>query len=104
MLTTAAAAVLICGDSRLEPDPIYQIQNCSAATQNLLLAAHDSGLGAVWLGIQPRGDRIRTMVELFDLPEQLVPISLVALGYPDGQPNNLLRKLDGKVHYERWKR
>lgn len=83
MLQSADSAILVCGNLAKEPEVPYLLQNCSAATQNILLAAHDSGLGSVWLGIQPREDRILEMGRFFKLPESLVPISLVALGFPD---------------------
>jgi nitroreductase len=82
MLTQAPLAILVCGDRTLQPMEGYWVQDCSAATQNILLAAHALGLGAVWLGIHPREERIRGMRALLHLPDEKAPLSLIALGWP----------------------
>jgi nitroreductase len=84
MLLQAPAAILVCGDLSLEEDPEYLNQDCSAATQNMLLAAHDLGLGAVWLGVYPREKRVLAIRQLFNLPGRVLPVSMVALGYAAG--------------------
>lgn len=83
MLKEATLAILVCGDLNNEKMSEYIIQNCAAATQNILLAATEIGLGSVWLGIQPREDRILNMKKFFRLPENIIPVSLIAIGYPD---------------------
>lgn len=102
MLKTAAIAILVCGDLLMEESIIYQIQNCSAATQNILLATHDLGMGAVWLGIQPREDRIIKMRDFFKLPKHIAPITLVALGYPTDSPPIPERMNIERVKYNFW--
>jgi nitroreductase len=82
MAKEAPLAILICGDLALEKFPGYWVQDCSAATQNLLLAAHGKGLGAVWTGIYPLGDRVDGFKKLCNLPEEVVPLALVVIGYP----------------------
>jgi len=57
MLSEAQLAILVCGDHDLELSKGYWVVDCSAATQNILLAAHGMGLGAVWLGVHPREER-----------------------------------------------
>jgi nitroreductase len=74
MVTQAALAILICGDLSLEKYAGFWVQDCSAAMQNLLLAAHDKGLGAVWTGIYPVNDRVVNFKSIFGLPEQVVPL------------------------------
>ncbi len=64
MIREAPLAILVCGDEQLEPRTAYWVENCSAATQNILLAAHGLGLGAVWLGIYPNSDRVEGMRRL----------------------------------------
>jgi nitroreductase len=60
----------------------YFMQDCSAATENILLAAHALGLGGVWLGLYPKEDRIRGMRNIYSIPEHIIPFSLISLGYP----------------------
>ncbi|MCC4765872.1 nitroreductase family protein [Methanosarcina sp. DH1] len=86
MCREAPLAILVCGDITLEKAPGYWVQDCSAATQNLLLAAHDAGLGAVWTGIYPMKDRIEGFRKNFDLPENVIPLALVPVGYPGQKP------------------
>lgn len=87
MLATAAAAIIVCGDlGRTLPgdDSDYWIQDCSAATQNILLAAHSLGLGAVWVGVYPHQDRVSAVSGTVRLPGHIIPLSVVALGHPLG--------------------
>jgi nitroreductase len=76
--------------------------DCSAATQNLLLAAHAKGLGACWIGIYPREERIDRLTELLHLPDHIIPFSLVALGFPAEQKEREERYDDSRVHVDTW--
>lgn len=102
MAETAPAAILVCGDLELEQRKGYWVQDCSAATQNLLLAAHDLGLGAVWTGVYPREDRVKGARKLFGLPEHVVPLSLVFVGYPAEHPQPEDRFREERVHWNHW--
>ena len=102
MLKTAALAICVCGDYRLEKDVNYLNQNCSAASENILLAAHALGLGAVWLGVFPREKRVNGMIELLNLPDYVVPISLVSLGYPAEHKQKSDRFDRNKIHINQW--
>ena len=84
MLREASAAIMVCGDMNLAypGNPDYWIQDCAAATQNILIAATALGLGSVWLGVWPNGGRAQALREYFSLAEALVPFSIVSLGYP----------------------
>jgi nitroreductase len=73
---------LVCGNPGEQKHEGYWVQDCSAATQNILLAAHGLGLGAVWLGVYPVEDRVDEIKRILNLPEHLVPLSLVSIGYP----------------------
>jgi nitroreductase len=81
MLREAPAAILVCGDTTLEKAPGYWVVDCSAATENLLIAAHALELGTVWLGVYPRPERMREMSALFGLPDHVKPLALVAIGH-----------------------
>ena len=88
-LATSTLAIAVCGnmDKALEGDgQPFWIQDVSAATENLLLAAHSLGLGAVWTGVYPIKERIQQVSDILQLPENIVPLSLVVLGYPDEAP------------------
>src|SRR4030042_96589 len=82
MLSEAAVAILVCGDEKLELSKGYWPVDCSAATQNILLAAHSLGLGAVWLGVSPRKERMGGIRGIFSLPAHIQPFSLVSIGFP----------------------
>jgi len=102
MAARAPLAVLICGDLSLEQYPGNWIADCSAATQNLLLAAHAEGLGAVWTGVYPDQARVENFRKLLDLPEHIVPLALVPVGYPTHQPGRQDRYEEEKIHFDRW--
>lgn len=105
MAAQAAAAVVVCGVlSRCRPESPqdYWVQDCSAATENLLVAAEAMGLGAVWTGVHPRQERVELVRRILGLPEDVVPLNLIPLGYPgdDTVPKD---KFDGAaVHWESW--
>lgn len=91
MLKEAGVGVVVCGDVSLydrvnavtgEDNTLYWVQDCSAATENLLLAAHALGLGAVWTGVYPLESRILLLKKLLKLPENLIPLNIVVVGNP----------------------
>lgn len=86
MLNSAPLAILVCGDLSLEKAPGNWPLDCSNATQNILLAAHAVGLGAVWCGVYPEQDRMNALAGMFHLPGKVLPFVLVAIGYPDVTP------------------
>jgi nitroreductase len=102
MLKDASLGILVCFDEILQHDTGYGELDCSAATQNILLAAHGTGLGAVWIGIVPRKNRIASVKKLFSLPEHIIPFSLVAVGYPNEKKASPERFRKDRIHYENW--
>lgn len=106
MVHQASAAILVCGDRSKEPNDIYLAKNCSAATQNILLEAYALGIGSVWLGVFGREERMKNLSSLFNLPEDIVPISLIALGYPDeikSMPDRFQKNLIDENRFgEKW--
>ena len=82
MLREATLAILVCGDKNLQEADGYIVQDCSAATQNIMLAAHALGLGSVWLGMYPREERMREVGRLLEIPGHIIPVSLISIGYP----------------------
>jgi len=104
MLATATVAIVVCGDlnSALETDVGYLLQDCSAAIQNLLLAAHILGLGACWVGVYPAKDSVRRVKELFGLPNPMVPVAAISLGLPGEQLEPRTRYNADYVRMEKW--
>ncbi len=102
MLREARLAILVCGDTDLELSPGYWPIDCSAATQNMLLAAHAGGLGAVWLGVHPRQERKDAIRKIFNLPANIEPFALIALGYPGENKETPERYKTDRVHTNSW--
>lgn len=102
MLKEAALAIAICGDLNFEVFKDFWVQDCSAATQNMLIAAHGLGIGAVWLGFFPLPDRVTGLKRLLSLPEHVIPLSMVSMGWPAEEKAPTMRYLEDRVHYDKW--
>lgn len=102
MLMEAPLAILVCSDRKLESKRASWLQDCSAATQNILLTAHAKGLGAVWLGVFPDSERVFGMQTLLELPKDIRPVALVAVGHPASTPEPMDRFKEERVHRNRW--
>ncbi len=102
MLKEAPLAILVCADSKAQDHPGYYAQDCSAATQNLLLATHAKGLGAVWLGIYPREQRMEPMKRLIKTPEHIIPFALISIGWPDQKTAPVDRFDKKRIHKNTW--
>ena len=102
MAAGAPLAIVVCGDPSREKYKDFWVQDCAASTQNLLLAAHASGLGAVWCGVHPAEERVTAMRELLGLPAHVIPLSLVVLGIPEEAKGPADRFDASRVHYDRW--
>ena len=100
MLQTAPCAVIVCADKQ-ESTSLFE-QDCVAAIQNMLLAAKDLGLGSVWLGVYPNKERADGIAKEFSLPENIVPVGIVVLGYGDEEKGKEDRFDPAKVHAESW--
>ena len=89
MLKSAPLAIVVCGDMTKAMEGKgrqFWIQDCSAATENILLAAHAQGLGAVWTALYPMEERMQPVSEALKLPDTLIPLCTVVIGYPAEQP------------------
>lgn len=105
MLATAQAAIVVCGDmSKAIEGPMgaYWIQDASAATENILLAAHALGLGAVWTGVYPNPDRVPAVSEVLELPPHIIPLCVIPMGYPAESPAPKDKWKPENVHFDRW--
>jgi nitroreductase len=104
MLPRAGLGILVSGDlmAANRQSESYLLQDCSAAMENLLLAAGLLDLGAVWLGVHPTPERIDGIRRLCSLPETIVPVGMAAVGHPAQRPPPRTRYAAAKVHHDRW--
>lgn len=104
MLPASSVAIVVCGDlsAAFEQNIGYLLQDCSAATENLLLAAHGLGLGACWVGCYPAENSVRAVKELLTLPATFVPVAAIAIGLPGEQLPPRTRYQASAVREERW--
>lgn len=101
----AQLAIVVCGslDNGLPGrSKEYWIHDCSAASMNILLAAHGLGLGAVWTGVYPGEDRIAAVREILAIPEGYMPLNVIPVGYPAESPAVKDKWNPAKVHGDRW--
>lgn len=103
MLAEAQAAVVVCGDMSVTDKEGNPSRNwtfdCSAATENLLLQAEAMGLGAVWTGVYPYDERIEAVKQVLHLPDHLIPLNVIPIGYPKGDPQPKDKYDPAKVEY-----
>ncbi len=112
MINKGCVGIVVCGDESLyeavskregEDNTLYWVEDCSAATENMLLAAHAIGLGAVWTGIFPLESRIKLLKKLLQLPEKITPLNLVLVGKPLGNLPKAKNKFDeSKIHNDKF--
>ena len=100
MLAEAPMAIVVCGDTGVSES--FWVQDCSAATENILLAARALGLGTVWCGVYPREARVDAIRDLFDVPETMVPLNVIALGHPDEEKGRVDRYKASRIHRNVW--
>ncbi len=115
MIAQAPVVFVICGETTLMRKPFGQpdaepvevangnwTQDCSAATENLLLAAEALGLGAVWTAAYPYEDRVNPIREALGLPENVTPLCVVPCGYPAGDDQPKDKWKPENIHYDKW--
>lgn len=104
MLLQAGTAIVVCGDLEAAHDRqlSYLLQDCAAAVENLLLAAHAQGLGACWMGVHPREHRIQAVRSILYLPASLIPVACIAVGIPGEQKPARTRYNLEYVHWDTW--
>lgn len=102
MMPEATASIVVCFDPDLEKHNQMSCQDCAAATQNILLAAHAQGFGSCWLGIYPRKKRMQGFRKLLNIPDHIVPFSAIAIGKSREEPKKVERYKPDRVHQETW--
>lgn len=104
MLHEATAAIVVCGIPEKSGDSPegYWVQDCSAATQNILLAIESMGLGSVWTGVYPRPDRITIVRNVLNIPEDVFPLNVIPIGYPKGEQKSKDKFKPESIHWQKW--
>ena len=99
MLTKAPLAVVVCGDTTKSS---YWYVDCSAVTENILLAVEALGLGAVWTAAYPYEDRMDVVVKNLNLPDNILPLAVIPIGYPEGEHKPKDKFDSNKIHHNQW--
>ncbi len=98
----AALGMLVCADTNCNPSIDYCQQDCAAATENMLIAAKSLNIGSCWIGVYPNTERINPIREYFNLPPNIMPMWMIAFGYPAENPKVKNKWKDSKIHYEKF--
>lgn len=105
MAKNASVAIVMCGDTTSTfkgEAQAYWVQDVSAASENLLLAAHAMDLGAVWCGIYPQMQRVEKFSEILGLPSNIIPMACICVGYPAGETVPKDKWKPEYIHYNTW--
>ena len=105
MAAQAPLAIVACGDLTKSLSGIaqeYWVQDVSAAIENLLLAAHAMELGAVWTGVYPIPERVNDVVQVLSLPEHIIPLAVIPIGYPAGEVQPKDKWKPENIKYNKW--
>lgn len=104
MLDRAGAAIVVCGIP--DKDEIYSkdywVMDCSAATENILLACHALGLGAVWTAVYVDEGRVAAVREILGIPKNIIPLNVVPIGVPKDKGQVVDKFREENIHWERW--
>ena len=105
MVKKASCAIIVCGDMNLTLGGDVQefwVQDCSAATQNILLAAHSMGLGAVWCGVYPNSERVEALKNLLSLPDNIIPLNIIPIGVREKEQEPKDKWKEDRIHWNKW--
>ena len=100
MLFEAPLCIAVCGAHTVSER--FWVQDCSAATENLLLAVAALGLGAVRLGVHPREERVNPVRKVLNIPVTIVPLNLISIGRPAVEKAPRTKYEEQRVHYQQW--
>ena len=101
-LATAPVCIMVCGDTQKEmAQGFYQV-DCSAAIENMILAAKALGLDTCWMGIYPWEDTMAAFTKRFNLPENVKPFALISVGYSESKQERPRRYDASRIHYNKW--
>ena len=104
MLDKAGAAIVVCGipdkDEVFSKD--YWVMDCSAASENILLACHALGLGAVWTAVYVDMERVANVRNILNVPANIVPLNVIPIGVSKEKGKALDKFNEGNIHWEQW--
>lgn len=101
----APVAIVVCGNMKLAfkgPSKEMWVQDCSAAMENILIAATCLGLGSVWIGIYPLESNIKSLRNILNMPEYVIPLGVVYIGYPAEEKEARTRLNDKRVYWQEY--
>jgi nitroreductase len=102
-LTGAPVVIVVCADLQLQKwKDAWWIQDCSAAAENILIAAQAKGLGAVWAGVYPVDRRVQGIKDLLGLPQDVIPLCIIPIGYPAEKKPSENRYQPSRIHHNHW--
>jgi len=102
MIQNAGCAIVVCGNTDIQKQKGFLVEDCSASIQNMLLTAHGIGLSAVWCGVYPMSKYVKEIRALLKIPPNILPVGIVAVGYSDDE-KIIANKFDERcVHREKW--
>lgn len=102
MVPNAGCCIVVCGDKMKQTKTGFLIEDCSASIENMLLAAHGLGLGAVWLSLYPINSRSKPISKLLNIPATIIPVGMIAVGYKAEEKTIDDRYSEEKLHFEKW--
>jgi nitroreductase len=103
----APAAILVCGNPSLSLNPaarLFWVQDCSLASENILIAATGLGLGTVWVGVHPVAEFVRVVREIAGLPKHITPLGLLFVGYPGEAKESRTQYDETRIHWQKYKK
>jgi len=101
----APAAIVMCGNQQIANNSAakyYWVQDCSAATENILIAAAGLGLGTVWIGVYPMPSVIKPVSEVLNIPENVIPLCVIYVGYPAAHPPARTQYDEHRVYWQQY--
>jgi nitroreductase len=99
----APAAIVVCGNPGLSTNPaarLFWVQDCSAAAENILIAAVGLGLGTVWIGVHPVAKFVKTVREIASIPKSVTPLCVIYAGYPLDDKPARTQYDPQRIHYQ----
>jgi nitroreductase len=99
----APAAIVVCGNPSLSSNPaarLFWVQDCSAAAENMLIAAVGLGLGTVWIGVHPVAGFVKTVREIMALPKKVTPLCIIYVGYPESEKPARTQYDEQRIHWQ----
>ena len=102
MAPSAGCIIMVCGDKDIEGQSGFIAEDCSAAIQNILLASHGIGLGAVWCALYPISMLTKNAKKIFNIPNNVIPVGMVVIGHKLRDRNASDRFKVERIHYDEW--